>query len=492
MKKEYLDIVFKAVSLKDIELLVFVLSKDINKDMFKSLSKIIYKDNKNVYEYLLVNNEYEMLDVFIKFGYWAHINIPVNNNETLIELAYKYKSLPIIVSILSNDNINYSSNDPVFKNILDKVKQDYQVSSFLLSYIDKHIEKVSYPQVLTENNFRDLMDKIKIEEGYDISLVSFHDGKFGEKIESVTDDALGKIKKLFNKVLNTSKEKNNTSVVEEYNKLETETETTTILEDDTIQKNKHPTTEEIRSKIRSPNENVKDLLDEIEIAVPKSSGIQKKNFDLSNDSEFKINSGFIKDFNEEKEDKNKIEKIIKHVLSVFCQEDIKQYATINNFINILHEYNINVLPKIENDNVSSFDFIFNNQIYSLSYFDSITMKEIRDILEINNEDNLFLINEKIKYFKLNENVNKEYIRLFITKSFMESVSLVDFIIKIKNEHFIVKTNIKDFNLENTSKENLEEIKDAIVIYSYEKDEIIVEDNELPEIIRFPQIKNKLL
>lgn len=30
------------------------------------------------------------------------------------------------------------------------------------------------------------------------------------------------------------------------------------------------------------------------------------------------------------------------------------------------------------------------------------MKEIRDILEINNEDNLFLINEKIKYFKLTE------------------------------------------------------------------------------------------
>jgi len=57
MKKEYLDIVFKAVSLKDVELLVFVLSKDINKDMFKSLSKIMYKDNKNIYEYLLVNKE---------------------------------------------------------------------------------------------------------------------------------------------------------------------------------------------------------------------------------------------------------------------------------------------------------------------------------------------------------------------------------------------------------------------------------------------------
>ena len=120
------------------------------------------------------------------------------------------------------------------------------------------------------------------------------------------------------------------------------------------------------------------------------------------------------------------------------------------------------------------------------------MKEIRDILEINNEDNLFLINEKIKYFKLTENVNKEYIRLFITKSFIESVSLTDFLNKIKNEKFIVETNIKDFNFEKSNKESLEDIKDAIMIYSYEKDEVRIEDNELPEMIRFPQIKNKLL
>lgn len=490
MKKEYLDIVFKAVSLKDIELLVFILSKDINKDMFKSLSKIIYKDNKNVYEYLLVNKEYEMLDVFIKFGYWAHINIPVNNNnETLIELAYKYKSLPIIISILSNDNINYSSNDTVFKNILEKAKQDYQISSFLLSYIDKHIEKVSYPPILTENNFRELIDNIKVDEGYDISLISFHDGRFGERIENVKDDTLGKVKRILGRLINPSKN-NNTSVVEEYNKLETATETSVMSENITPQ-NKRPTPEEIKQKIRSPNEDVRDLLDEIETTVPNSSGIQKQNFEISHDLDFKIKSGLIKNFDEEVDNKNKTEKIIKHVLFTFSTMELRQYATVSNFINVLNDYGINVLPKIENDNVSSFDFITDNQTYPLSSFDNLTMKEIRDILEINNEDNLFLINEKIKYFKLKENVNKEYIRLFITKSFLESVSLSDFLNKIKNEKFIVVTNIKDFDFENATKENFEEIKDAIMIYSYEKDEILVEDNELPEIIRFSQIKHKL-
>lgn len=491
MKKEYLDIVFKAVSLKDVELLVFVLSKDINKDMFKSLSKIMYKDNKNIYEYLLVNKEYDMLDVFIKFGYWAHINTPVNNNETLIELAYRNKSLPIIVSILSNDNINYSSNDPIFKNILERIKQDYQISSFLLSYIDKHIEKVSYPQILTESNFREIIDSIKVSEGYDISLVSFHDGKFGERIENVADDTMTKLKNIINKILPQSKPKN-ISVVEEYNKLETETENEVFNEN--IYKNKHPTTEEIKSKIRSHDEEVKGLLDEIEDTVPNSnsSGIPKQNFEISHDLDFKVKSGLIKNFDEESENKDKIEKVVQHLLSTLSKMELKQYATIRNFISLLNDYEINVLPKIENDNVSSFEFILDGQIYPLSAFDNLTMKEIRDILEINNEDNLFLINEKIKYFKLTENVNKEYIRLFITKSFIESVSLTDFLNKIKNEKFIVETNIKDFNFEKSNKESLEDIKDAIMIYSYEKDEVRIEDNELPEMIRFPQIKNKLL
>ena len=355
MKKEYLDIVFKAVSLKDVELLVFVLSKDINKDMFKSLSKIMYKDNKNIYEYLLVNKEYDMLDVFIKFGYWAHINTPVNNNETLIELAYRNKSLPIIVSIFSNDNINYSSNDPIFKNILERIKQDYQISSFLLSYIDKHIEKVSYPQILTESNFREIIDSIKVSEGYDISLVSFHDGKFGERIENVADDTMTKLKNIINKILPQSKPKN-ISVVEEYNKLETETENEVFNEN--IYKNKHPTTEEIKSKIRSHDEEVKGLLDEIEDTVPNSnsSGIPKQNFEISHDLDFKVKSGLIKNFDEESENKDKIEKVVQHLLSALSKMELKQYATIRNFISLLNDYEINVLPKIENDNVSSFKF----------------------------------------------------------------------------------------------------------------------------------------
>lgn len=489
MKKEYLDIVFKAVSLKDIELLVFVLSKDINKDMFKSLSKIVYKDNKNVYEYLLLNKEYDMLDVFIKFGYWAHINTPVNNNETLIELAYRNKSLPIIVSILSNDNINYNSNDPVFKNILERIKQDYQISSFLLSYIDKHIEKVSYPQILTESNFREMMDNIKVTDGYDISLVSFHDGKFGERLENAADDTISKVRKVLAKILPSSKN-NNISVVEEYNKLETETESSISTGD--FNSTKRPTTEEIKSKIRSHGEEVKSLLDEIEDTVPNTSGISKQNFEISHDLDFKIKSGLLKNFDEESKDKDKIEKVVKHLLSALSKMELKQYATIRNFISLLNDYEINVLPKIENDNVSSFEFILDDQVYPLSAFDNLTMKEIRDTLEINNEDNLFLINEKIKYFKLTENVNKEYIRLFITKSFIESVSLSDFLNKIKNEKFKVVTNIKDFDFENANKESFDEIKDAIMIYSYEKDEVIVEDNELPEIIQFTQIKHKLL
>lgn len=489
MKKEYLDIVFKAVSLKDIELLVFVLSKDINKDMFKSLSKIVYKDNKNVYEYLLSNKEYDMLDVFIKFGYWAHINTPVNNNETLIELAYRNRSLPIIVSILSNDNINYNSNDPVFKNILERIKQDYQISSFLLSYIDKHIEKVSYPQILTESNFREMMDNIKVTDGYDISLVSFHDGKFGERLENAADDTISKVKKVLAKILPSSKN-NNISVVEEYNKLETETESSISTGD--FNSTKRPTTEEIKSKIRSHGEEVKNLLDEIEDTVPNNSGISKQNFEISHDLDFKIKSGLLKSFDEESKDKDKIEKVVKHLLSALSKMELKQYATIRNFISLLNDYEINVLPKIENDNVSSFEFILDDQVYPLSAFDNLTMKEIRDTLEINNEDNLFLINEKIKYFKLTENVNKEYIRLFITKSFIESVSLSDFLNKIKNEKFKVVTNIKDFDFENANKESFDEIKDAIMIYSYEKDEVIVEDNELPEIIQFTQIKHKLL
>ena len=73
-------------------------------------------------------------------------------------------------------------------------------------------------------------------------------------------------KNIINKILPQSKPKN-ISVVEEYNKLETETENEVFNEN--IYKNKHPTTEEIKSKISIQNGMDLKITDFFELIVEK-------------------------------------------------------------------------------------------------------------------------------------------------------------------------------------------------------------------------------
>ena len=160
MKKDYIDeMILKAVELDDIELLIFVLSRlseDVDKDVLKNLANVIYKDDKNVYEYLLVNGKNEMLNAFIKFGFWAHVHIAINKrNETMLEAAYRMNNLPIVFSLLGNENAVYNENSEDLSKILNNIKSDYQTSSFLLNYINKKVMPLDYPEELTEDKINE-------------------------------------------------------------------------------------------------------------------------------------------------------------------------------------------------------------------------------------------------------------------------------------------------------------------------------------------------
>lgn len=527
MKKDYIDeMILRAVELDDVELLIFVLSrlsKDADKDVLKNLANVIYKDDKNVYEYLLVNEKNEMLNAFIKFGFWAHVHISINKrNETMLEAAYRMNNLPIVVSLLSNENAVYNENSEDLNKILNNIKSEYQKSSYLLNYINKKVIPVDYPEELTEDKINDRsykyeLDTIHYEETYTI-------GEEEETVEYNTEDEadytvtetatiedrkkdigppdldiiLNKASEKFGKVFRSifSKKKENDSIkakneVLSENEITADGETLIVLND-------VPTPKEIKERINENKEDplndaFKNMIKDITI-VQKSSDDSVERIDFNKEDinlERKKELGLLKDlsrytFNTKKE---KVAFILRGIINALSTNDLKKYGTTKNFISLMNDYSIRVLPKIESLSVSSFELVFEDSSFSLSSLESVSMKELRDVLCISSEDDLFLIGEKINYLEINNKKGSEYLRLLITKAYLESKSLRDFINKLKDYGIDIETSIKDFSIITATAEELKNLEDILTIYKYKKDDIVIDDEDLPEPVRYCEIRD---
>lgn len=529
MKKDYIDeMILKAVSLDDIELLIFVLSrlsKDGDKDVLKELANVIYKDNKNVYEYLLVNRKNEMLNAFIKFGFWEHVHIVINKrDETMLEAAYRMNNLPIVVSLLGNENAVYNQNSEDLNKILNNIKSEYQKSSYLLNYINKKVMPIEYPNELTEDKINETNDDFNndviITEHDESDAVSdeytnersceettYHTEDYDEdrkKYISPPDldfifDNMSKtisnisVKKMFNKIF--SKKKINECMKVEREDLEgNEIGETTEY---TIEPKNIPTTKEIKERINENKEDplnvaFKNMIKDITIIQNNSNdSIERVDFNKDDTLEKKRLLGLLKDlsgytFNTKKE---KIAFILKDIVNAISTNDLVKYATIKNFISLMNDYNIRVLPKIESLSVSSFEFVFEESSFSLSSLESVSMKELRDVLCISSEDDLFLIGEKINYLETNNKKGSEYLRLFITKTYLESKSLRDFINRLKDNSIDIETSIKDFSIITATAEELKKLEGILTIYKYKKDDVVIDDEDLPESIRYCEIRD---
>lgn len=528
MKKDYIDeMILRAVELDDVELLIFVLSrlsKDADKDVLKNLANVIYKDDKNVYEYLLVNEKNEMLNAFIKFGFWAHVHISINKrNETMLEAAYRMNNLPIVVSLLSNENAVYNENSEDLNKILNNIKSEYQKSSYLLNYINKKVIPVDYPEELTEDKINDRsykyeLDTIHYEETYTIGEEEEETVEYNTEDEAdytVTETAtiedrkkdigppdldiiLNKASEKFGKVFRSifSKKKENDSIkakneVLSENEITADGETLIVLND-------VPTPKEIKERINENKEDplndaFKNMIKDITI-VQKSSDDSVERIDFNKEDinlERKKELGLLKDlsgytFNTKKE---KVAFILRGIINALSTNDLKKYGTTKNFISLMNDYSIRVLPKIESLSVSSFELVFEDSSFSLSSLESVSMKELRDVLCISSEDDLFLIGEKINYLEINNKKGSEYLRLLITKAYLESKSLRDFINKLKDYGIDIETSIKDFSIITATAEELKNLEDILTIYKYKKDDIVIDDEDLPEPVRYCEIRD---
>lgn len=526
MKKNYIDeMILRAVELDDVELLIFVLSrlsKDADKDVLKNLANVIYKDNKNVYEYLLVNSKNDMLNAFIKFGFWAHVHIAINKkNETMLEAAYRMNNLPIVVSLLGNENAVYNENSEDLSKILNNIKSDYQTSSFLLNYINKKVMPVDYPEELTEDKINERSykyehDTIHHEETYTIDdeedtveYLTEDEADYRETETATIEDRkkdigppdldiiLNKASEKFGKVFRSifSKKKENDSIkakneVLSENEITADGETLIVLND-------VPTPKEIKERINENKEDplntaFKNMIKEIPIVQNNSNdSIERINFNKDDTLEKKISLGLLKDlsgytFTTKKE---RVAFILKGIVNKLSANDLVKYGTIKNFISLMNDYNIKVLPKIESLSVSSFEFVFEDSSFSLSSLESVSMKELRDVLCISSEDDLFLIGEKINYLEINNKKGSEYLRLLITKAYLESKSLRDFINKLKDYGIDIETSIKDFSIITATAEELKNLEDILTIYKYKKDDIVIDDEDLPEPVRYCEIRD---
>lgn len=527
MKKDYIDeMILRAVELDDIELLIFVLSrlsKDADKDVLKNLAGVIYKDNKNVYEYLLVNSKNEMLNAFIKFGFWAHVHIAINKkNETMLEAAYHMNNLPIVVSLLGNENAVYNENSEDLSKILNNIKSDYQTSSFLLNYINKKVMPVDYPEELTEDKINERSykyehDTIHHEETYTIDdeedtveYLTEDEADYRETETATIEDRkkdigppdldiiLNKASEKFGKVFRSifSKKKENDSIkakneVLSENEITADGETLIVLND-------VPSPKKIKERINENkgdplNDAFKNMIKDITI-VQKSSDDSVERIDFNKEDinlERKKELGLLKDlsgytFNTKKE---KVAFILRGIINALSTNDLKKYGTINNFISLMNDYNIRVLPKIESLSVSSFELVFEDSSFSLSSLESVSMKELRDVLCISSDDDLFLIGEKINYLETNNKKGSEYLRLLITKAYLESKNLRDFINKLKDYGIDIETSIKDFSIITATAEELKNLEDILTIYKYKKDDIVIDDEDLPEPVRYCEIRD---
>lgn len=538
MKRDYIDIIFKAVELKDVELLVFMLSKDINKDVFKSLAGITYRDNKNVYEYLLLKEQNEMLIAFIQFGFWAHVHIPINkHNETLLDLAYRVKNLPVLIALLSNENAGYSASDANLKALVDKLKTEYQTSAFLLGFINEKVMPVEYPEALTEDKVHlsshdgsdeealltERMTEVSSEytvefsaptETVDAEDVVYTD--WGQKADRFVLKLRDVLKNAFSP-LSGSSPKNykpysqndikhpdemHDGITREYDEYTTVEEPTEEIDSAShksyYEEDRVPTTKEIKDKIRGRSHNLNEKeLDGLLRGFAQNhdvhSDIPRINLDSNDNKALRKNIGLAFDFSDFtfKNKKDRVAFVVRKIIDTLSIAEFKQYATVKNFIILLQDNEIQVVPKIESYKLSSLDFIYDYESFTLSSLESVSMEEIRTTLYINKEDELFLINHKIAYLERVDNKNKEYLRLLIVKSFLESDTVIAFLQKLKSEKIEIETSIKDFSLSTASDKEIENVSSLLSIYTYKKDDMAIDDESLPEPMRFSEIKDML-
>ena len=537
MKREYIDIIFKAVDLKDVELLVFVLSKDINKDVFKSLAGITYRDNKNVYEYLLLKEKNEMLIAFIEFGFWAHVHMPINkHNETLLDMAYRVKNLPVLISLLSNENAGYSASDANLKTLVNKLKAEYQTSEFLLGFINQKVMPVEYPEELTEDKVHLSSQNSSAEEillteemtGIDsgneteytvedetIYMTEADHADWGQKADRFVLKLRDVLKNAFSP-LSSSSPKNYKTYPQhdgehsgkmpddlnhedgEYTTVEEPTEEIdTASHKSYYEEDRAPTTKEIKDKIRGRNQNFSEneldgLLRGFAQNHDVPSDIIRIDFN-SEDKEFRENVGLALDFSDFtfKSKKDRVAFVVRKIIDTLSTDEFKQYATVKNFIILLQDNDIQVVPKIENYKIASFDFIYDYESFTLSSLESVSMEEIRNTLHICKEDDIFLVNQKISYLENIDNKNKEYLRLLIAKALLASNSMIEFLQKLKSENIAIETSIKDFELSTASDKDIENVSSILSIYTYKKDDLAIDDESLPEPMRFSEIKDML-
>lgn len=539
MKREYIDIIFKAVDLKDVELLVFVLSKDINKDVFKSLAGITYRDNKNVYEYLLLKEKNEMLIAFIEFGFWAHVHMPINkHNETLLDMAYRVKNLPVLISLLSNENAGYSASDANLKVLVDKLKAEYQTSAFLLGFINQKVMPVEYPEELTEDKVHlssqnSLAEEIVLTEemtGVDTDysvessdhqtrIANDEDVKYtdwGQKSDRFVLRLRDVLKNAFSP-LSSNSPKNHKSYPQNDvghpdkmpDEITYEDERYTTVEEPTeeidteshksyYEEERAPTTKEIKDKIRGRNQNFSEKeLDGLLRGFAQNhdvpSDIIRVDFKAETYEDLKKSAGFGFNFSDFtfKNKKERIAFVVRKIIDTLSLAEFKQYATAKNFVILLQDNDIQAVPKIESYKVASFDFIYDYESFTLSSLESVSMEEIRNTLHIRKEDDIFLINQKIAYLENIDNKNKEYLRLLIAKTLLTSNSVIDFLQKLKSENIAIETSIKDFELSTASDKDIESISGILSIYTYKKDDLAIDDESLPEPMRFSEIKDML-
>lgn len=164
MIEKYIDVLFKAIEMRDMELIMLVLSKDTSVDKFRKLKSIRNYQEGNVYEHLLLNKENDILRLFIDAGLLQIINEPINDKgELLIDLAYRYKNLPLILSLLSEREVDLNVKTHGI-SFLDKVTTTYAFENTILENL-----KVCRPELPVEDYKAkkldcELLSKIVVDE----------------------------------------------------------------------------------------------------------------------------------------------------------------------------------------------------------------------------------------------------------------------------------------------------------------------------------------
>lgn len=164
MIEKYIDVLFKAVEIKDVELIMFVLSKDITTEKLKLLRTIKNYKEGNIYEHLLYHKENEMLKPFLESGLLNIINEPINEKGDLfIDLAYRYKNLPLILSLIDEEkvNINIKTNGISF---LEKVTTTFTFENTILSHMKKSKPELDIEKLQNAKIDCELLSKITVDE----------------------------------------------------------------------------------------------------------------------------------------------------------------------------------------------------------------------------------------------------------------------------------------------------------------------------------------